>query len=108
VNDGAGASTTARRDADLPMKGLSQFKLSDRQIDVAFVPFWQLTENAKRVRDQIGAKVVVPMHLITNPTTESSKGYMEHVGGRPGMLAKFRLEFPNAVIFNVPLETKTF
>lgn len=95
-------------DADLPMKGLSQFKLSDRQIAVAFVPFWQLTENAKSVRNQIGAKVVVPMHLITNPIAESSKGYMDHVGGWRGMLARIRSEFPNAAIFNVPLETKVF
>lgn len=95
-------------DADLPMKGLAQLGLSHRHIDVAFVPFWQLTEDPKRVRDEIGAQVVIPMHVITNPTTESSKGYMEHVGGRNGMLRQIRSNFPNAVVFQTPLETKTF
>jgi L-ascorbate metabolism protein UlaG (beta-lactamase superfamily) len=95
-------------DADLPMKGLAQLGLSHRHIDIAFVPFWQLVENPKSVRDQIGARIVIPMHLISSPTTESSKGYMEHVGGRSGMLAEIRSRFPNAVVFQTPLETKIF
>lgn len=95
-------------DADLPMKGLAQLGLSHRHIDVAFVPFWQLTEDPKSVRNQIGAKVVVPMHLITNPTTDSSKGHMDHVGGRKGMLAQIRSNFPNTAVFQTPLETKSF
>jgi hypothetical protein len=32
------------------MKGVTQFGLSRLHIDVAFVPFWQLTEDPKRVR----------------------------------------------------------
>ena len=95
-------------DADLPMNDLAQLKLTDRRIALAFIPFWQLTENAEGVRDQIGARIVVPMHLITHPTTASSKGYMKHVGGSAGMLAKIRAEFPNAAVFRKPLETKTF
>lgn len=95
-------------DADLPMKDLAQFGLSHRHIDVAFIPFWQLTEDPKRVRTQIDAKVIIPMHLITNPTTDSSKGYMEHVGGRDGMLRQIRSTFPNAAVFLTPLEKKNF
>ncbi|MBV8834599.1 MAG: MBL fold metallo-hydrolase [Acidobacteriaceae bacterium] len=95
-------------DADLPMKGLAQFGLSHRRIDLAFVPFWQLTDNPKRVQTLIAAKVVIPMHLITNPTTDTSKGFMEHVGGRERMLRQIRICFPNAAIFLAPLETKSF
>ncbi len=95
-------------DADLPMKGLAQLGLSHRQIDLAFVPFWQLTEDPENVRNHIGAKIVIPMHLITHPTTDSSKGYLEHVGGSDGMVAKIRSSFPNAFVFHTPLETKTF
>ena len=95
-------------DADLPMKGLAQFGLSHRHIDVAFIPFWQLTEDPKRVRTEIGAEVIIPMHLIVNPTTDSSKGYMEHVGGRDGMLRQIRSTFPNAAVFSTPLETRSF
>ena len=95
-------------DADLPMNNLAQLKLFDRRIDLAFIPFWQLTEDAGRVRNQIAAKVVVPMHLITHPTTASSKGYLEHVGGHDGMLSHIRSEFPNAAVFLSPLETNTF
>ena len=95
-------------DADLPMKGLAQLGLSHRRIDVAFIPFWQLTEDPKSVRNQIGARVVIPMQVITTPTSESSKGYMEHVGGRDGMLAQIRSKFRNAAVFQTPLETKSF
>lgn len=95
-------------DADLPMKGLAQFGLSHQHIDLAFIPFWQLTEDPRRIQTQIAARVVVPIHLITNPTTESSKGYMEHVGGRDGMLRKIRSAFPNAAIFSAPLESRSF
>jgi len=95
-------------DADLPMSNLSQFGLSRRDIDVAFVPFWQLTEDPQRVRTQIRAKVIISMHLIVNPTTDSSKGYMEHVGGRDGMLRQIRSAFPNAAVFSAPLETSSF
>jgi L-ascorbate metabolism protein UlaG (beta-lactamase superfamily) len=95
-------------DADLPMKDLAQFGLSHRYIDVAFIPFWQLTEDSERVRTQIGAKVIIPMHLIVNPTTESSKAYMEHVSGRDGMLRQIRSAFPNADVFSTPLETRRF
>ncbi len=95
-------------DADLPMRDLAQFGISHRHIDVAFIPFWQLTEDPKRVRTQIHAKVIVPMHLIVNPTTDSSKGYMEHVGGRDGMLRQIRSAFPNVAVFSTPLETKSF
>jgi L-ascorbate metabolism protein UlaG (beta-lactamase superfamily) len=90
------------------MKGLAQLGLPHRRIDVAFVPFWQLTQDPKSVRKQIAAKVVIPMHLITNPTTENSKGYMEHVGGRDGMLRQIRAKFPNLAVFATPLEKKSF
>lgn len=95
-------------DADLPINNLSQFGLSRREIDVAFIPFWQLTENAQRLRTQIRAKVIIPMHLIVNPTTDSSKRYMEHVGSRDGMLRQIRSAFPNAAVFSAPLENKSF
>jgi L-ascorbate metabolism protein UlaG (beta-lactamase superfamily) len=95
-------------DADLPMKGIAQFKLPDYQVALAFVPYWQLTENAACVRDEIAARVVIPMHLITHPTTASSKEYLDHIGGSPGMLARIRSEFPSAVVFHTALETKTF
>jgi L-ascorbate metabolism protein UlaG (beta-lactamase superfamily) len=95
-------------DADLPMKNLAQLKLFDRRIDLALIPVWQLTENAECVRNQIGAKAVVPMHLITHATTANSKGYLDHVGGLRGMQTEIRSEFPNAVVFRTSLETKTF
>lgn len=31
---------------------------------------------------------------------------MEHVGGRGGMLAQIRSKFPDAAVFETPLETK--
>ncbi len=92
-------------DADIPMRNLAQLKLINHRIDVAFIPFWQLTR-PRSVRDQISAKVVVPMHVITHATA-SSKEYLDHVGGPGGMLAKIRSEFPNAASSG-PLETKTF
>lgn len=95
-------------DADIPMKALAGLKLFDHRIDLAFIPFWQLTENAEAVRDQIGANVVVPMHLITHATTADTKEYLEHIGGYAGLLAKIRSEFPNAEVFRTPLETRRF
>jgi L-ascorbate metabolism protein UlaG (beta-lactamase superfamily) len=95
-------------DADLPMEGIGKLNLSENRIDIAFLPYWQLTENAERVRDQIRAKVIVPMHLITNATTPASKEYLDHLGGMSGMLAKIHSEFPNAVVFRTPLESRTF
>jgi L-ascorbate metabolism protein UlaG (beta-lactamase superfamily) len=95
-------------DADLPLNDLPDLKLFANAIDVAFVPFWQLTENAEAIRDQVGSKIIVPMHLIVHPSTAASKGYLVHVGGRPGMLTKIRSEFPNAFVLERPLETKIF
>jgi L-ascorbate metabolism protein UlaG (beta-lactamase superfamily) len=95
-------------DADLPMEGIGKLNLSENRIDIAFVPYWQLTENAERVRGQIRAKIIIPMHLITNATTPASKEYLDHLGGMSGMLAKIHSEFPNAVVFRMPLEARQF
>jgi L-ascorbate metabolism protein UlaG (beta-lactamase superfamily) len=95
-------------DADLPMQEIDKLRLSESRIDVAFVPYWQLIENAKRVRTQIRAKVIVPMHLLTQATTPASKQYLEHVGGMKGLVATIRSEFRNAVIFQRPLQSQSF
>lgn len=66
-------------DADLPMKNLEQLKLFDHGIDLAFIPFWQLTDNAESVHDHIGAKIVVPMHLIKHLIIATSKEYLARI-----------------------------
>ncbi len=95
-------------DADLSKQDLQQLKLPDQRIDLAFIPFWELTDDAEVVRDQIRANVIVPMHLITHATTSSSREYLDHVRGIKGMMSEIRSQFPNAVVFHSQLETKTF
>jgi L-ascorbate metabolism protein UlaG (beta-lactamase superfamily) len=94
-------------DADLPMNDIERFGLAERRIDVALVPYWQLIENAGRVRTGMNAKSIVAMHLLTHATAPESKQMLDHLGGVAGMVSKIHSEFPNAVVLK-PLETKIF
>lgn len=94
-------------DADLPLSGLAGAGLP-HSVDLVFIPFWQLTENPLQVKASIHPQVVVPMHVIAVARTEASKAYLQHVGGRSGMVGRIHSEFSNAAFFSVPLQAKSF
>lgn len=73
-------------DADMFADNFSDFKLKEKDIDVAFVPYWYiLTKTGREImRDQIGATSYVAIHI---PPTEQSKTVRSILSAMPGAVA---------------------
>jgi L-ascorbate metabolism protein UlaG (beta-lactamase superfamily) len=83
-------------DADMTVENFAAFKLSEVQIDVAFIPYWYLLSEAGRklVREQFGAKQVIAVHI---PPREAAE-----------IAAELGKVFPGAVAFTRLLEEKIY
>lgn len=83
-------------DANMDPDRFEELKLEFEEIDVAFVPFWYLTNfyGAEVVRQHIGAKKVVAVHIPENYSQES--------------LDKIRKFMPDAIIFEKAGQSITF
>ncbi|MEP2026546.1 MAG: MBL fold metallo-hydrolase [Reichenbachiella sp.] len=83
-------------DADMDTDRFEELKLDFEEIDIAFVPFWYMTNfyGGEFVRQHIAAKKVVAVHIPDNYNQES--------------LDKIKKFVPNAIIFERPGQSVTF
>ncbi|WP_456457798.1 MBL fold metallo-hydrolase [Reichenbachiella sp.] len=83
-------------DANMDPDRFEELKLEYEEIDVAFVPFWYMTSfyGAEVIRQHIGAKKVVAIHIPENYSQQS--------------LDKIKKFMPNAVIFDKAGQSVTF
>lgn len=83
-------------DAEMTAENFAPLRLPEEAIDLAFLPYWYLISEKGReiVRRDIRPKQVVAMHIEPADLDE--------------IAAEIRAEFPTAIIFSRPLETKTF
>ncbi|SMD37064.1 L-ascorbate metabolism protein UlaG, beta-lactamase superfamily [Reichenbachiella faecimaris] len=83
-------------DADMDTDRFEELKLDFEEIDIAFVPFWYMTNfyGAEFVKQHIAAKKVVAVHVPDNYNPQS--------------LAKIKNFLPNAIIFDQPGQSVTF
>jgi L-ascorbate metabolism protein UlaG (beta-lactamase superfamily) len=98
-------------DADATAANFAPYNLAAEKIDVAFVPYWYLLDDAgiAVVRQHIAAKRLAVMHIPTeNPGDERLREHLETHGGRAAMIEKMRAAFPNAVFFTEPMQTAKF
>lgn len=83
-------------DAAPNLAALQAFKLAEREIDVAFVPYWFYSseEGIRSIDEAIKARFVVVYHI---PTKEKSS-----------FTAQLKESNPNAIVFSESLERKIF
>ncbi len=83
-------------DSDADEAELKSFGWAKEKIDVAFIPFWYLTDKKKseQVKRHVRARIVVAMHIPPDELEERTR--------------QVRAFFPDAVIFAQPFETMTF
>lgn len=83
-------------DAEMTAQNFAPHRLPEEDLDLAFLPYWYLTSEKGReiVRTYIRPKQVVAMHIEPADLNEITE--------------EIRAEFPTAIVFSQPLETKTF
>ena len=84
-------------DSEVVLSELNIYNLPEENIDVAFVPYWYFTsvKYQPALQKGIGAKHVVPMHLIL-----VDGGAQE----RNRILESIPAEFPEAILFSEEME----
>ena len=83
-------------DADMSAENFEPYKLNNEMIDVAFLPFWYLTDpkGAAFVRQYVPAKQVVAIHI---PPADAEK-----------VLKQVKENYPEAVCFTTLMEQRIF
>lgn len=84
---------------------LYEFAADD--IDIAFIPYWFLIadERDDDLRRVIPAKRIVVMHI---PPRNVRAQHIEQRGGWDAMLGRIEKQYPAAVIFREPMQTRSF
>ncbi|HXE74295.1 MAG TPA: MBL fold metallo-hydrolase [Candidatus Xenobia bacterium] len=83
-------------DSDADESEIRSFGWAKEKLDVAFIPFWCLTEKkgSEIIQRHVRARIVVAMHIPPQELEQRA--------------AEIRAFFPDAVIFTEPFETTTF
>ncbi len=86
-------------DSEIVLPELNIYKLPEEKIDVAFIPYWYFSSNKYKpaLQKGIGAKHVVPMHLIL-----VDGGPQE----RARILKNISSEFPEAILLSQEMDKK--
>ena len=86
-------------DTESTPEELAALDLSDRGIDVAFVPYWHLldTTTARSYLEAISATRVVAMHF---PAEDAPEGYLEPAKDLGGLIRLVEKAAPGVIIFN--------
>ena len=81
------------------------YELTAESIDVAFVPYWHLLDEATRVgvSRAIGAGTIVAMHV---PAADAPESYFGSAGNRKALVDALE-ELPGVTVFERPLETRS-
>ncbi len=109
--DLGGAKVLHLGDADGTVANFDAFDLQSAGIDVALAPYWYAldAEGRRVIREHIAPKRVVFFHIAEdNPDDPQLREHMQQMGGRTGLVARIKKEFPNAVFLLTPLSRFTF
>lgn len=81
--------------------------LVQEKIDIAFIPFWYLTEpdSKKAIPNAIHPRQIVVMHV---PPPDAKDEYIEKLGGWQEMLKQINKDFPESFVFREVMTTKQF
>ena len=93
-------------DTEISANEIRPLRLDEREIDLALLPAWVLTEPSfSGVVEEIGAASVAAMHLAT-PGAPSS--WFGSAGSRARRVAEIERRYPEAWVPNEPLEKRSF
>ncbi len=83
-------------DADMTVENFSSFRLYEKGIDIAFIPFWYLlSENGRKlVREQFAPRHIIAVHVSPNDAKEVAE--------------QIKKTNPEATVFTKILESKSF
>lgn len=90
-----------------PTEEIGSIDLRDRNIDVAFVPFWLLEErqNARSYLEPIGAAAVVAMHI---PASDAPPSYLAPGKDLEDLIRLLEDITPGVVILPEVMDTRVF
>ena len=103
--DMAGSKVLHVGDSDGEISNFDAFDLQKEGIDLALVPYWYaLDDESRRVlREHIAPKQVIFFHIPEDhPDDADLKAHMDHMGGRAGLAARIRKDFPQAMFLYEP------
>jgi L-ascorbate metabolism protein UlaG (beta-lactamase superfamily) len=92
-------------DADGEVSNFDPYDLQKEGINIALVPYWYaLDEESRRViREHIAPKQVIFFHIPEdNPDDDYLRKHMQEVGGRAGLVARIKKDFPQALFLLTP------
>ncbi len=92
-------------DSDGEVANFDPFDLQKEGIAIALVPYWYaLDEESRRVlRQHIAAKQIIFFHIPEDhPDHQGLQQHMKEMGGRAGLAAAIRKEFPEALFLFTP------
>ena len=94
-------------DTEVTAEELAPVRLPEREIDVAFVPSWYLDAKPWKgaIEQAVRPKRVVAMHFAPRWTSESRTSNQRQSRAR---VPRIRKAYPDAVIFEAPMTSKTF
>jgi L-ascorbate metabolism protein UlaG (beta-lactamase superfamily) len=83
-------------DADMTVENFSSFRLHEKGIDIAFIPYWYLlSENGRQlVKEQFAAKHIIAVHVSPKDAKEVTE--------------QIKKTNPDATVFTKTLESKSF
>ncbi len=92
-------------DADGDVANFDPFDLQKAGIDFALVPYWYALDEESRgvIREHIAPKQVIFFHIPEdNPDDDYLRKHMQEVGGRAGLVARIKKDFPPAMFLLTP------
>lgn len=98
-------------DSDGTVENFDPFDLEREGIDVALVPYWYALDGEGRevIRRHIRSKQLVFFHIPgDNPDREAVREHMKAEGGRAGLAARIRKDFPGAILLLEPMARFSF
>ncbi len=94
-------------DTEVSLADIAPYRLAEREIDVAFLPIWFLTYDRwlPVVREGIRPRTIVAMHLAE---ADAPASWFGEDGSREKRVTATLEEFPEAILFAEPGETREF
>ncbi len=85
-------------DTEASLADFEIYNLQDDRIDIAFIPFWYLTDpdRKKIISAGINPKRIVAMHI---PPPSADDEYIESLGGWDKMVKGIESDFPGIIVF---------
>lgn len=92
-------------DSDGTVANFDAFDLQKEGIDIALVPYWYALDAESRsvIREHIAPRQVIFFHIPEDhPDHPQLKTHMQEMGGRAGLVARIKNEFPQAMFLLAP------